>query len=266
MFTVNNLNYMINQAGLSKKSVAKIKGITPETLSRHIHGKIPLTLNDAKEYSKILNCTPQEVMFKSDPVPIVGYIHYDAAGNETYDLIDDRKNVCGTTEAEIKKIEERDLDSQAGEMHIPVISTQHTGAIIYKFHKDYIGPWIGYHNAINVVNLSPIMNRYVCKSTYQQASYVKIKDGPFGYGHVFPEPGNTYGLHNPWRQSLVSKKIEFQRGLELEWASAVIATIWQPDLSDIKVHSKNTFARKSIPSKVAKKLETPDPENRWANK
>ena len=32
----NNLDYMIKQSGLPKKVIAERKGITPETLSRHI--------------------------------------------------------------------------------------------------------------------------------------------------------------------------------------------------------------------------------------
>ena len=44
MFMANNLEVMIAKAGMTKREVASLKGITPETLSRHVHGKIQMTL------------------------------------------------------------------------------------------------------------------------------------------------------------------------------------------------------------------------------
>ena len=87
----SNLNHMILRSGLTKRVVAEEKGITPETLSRHIHGKIQLTLNDAEDYSKILNCTPQEIMFKSNPARILGYIHYNKTAEHSVDWLEYRK-------------------------------------------------------------------------------------------------------------------------------------------------------------------------------
>ena len=48
----NNLNQMIAESGKSKAQVAAEKGLTPETLSRHIHSKIQITLKDAKNTQK----------------------------------------------------------------------------------------------------------------------------------------------------------------------------------------------------------------------
>ena len=53
----NNLNKMIISSGKSKREVAQAKGITPETLSRHISGKIGISLDDAEHYAEILGCT-----------------------------------------------------------------------------------------------------------------------------------------------------------------------------------------------------------------
>ena len=69
----NNLDAMIARSGMSKREVAALKGITPETLSRQIHGKIQMTLADAERYAKILDCSPQDVLFALPPVPIIGY-------------------------------------------------------------------------------------------------------------------------------------------------------------------------------------------------
>ena len=65
----NNLNKMITASGLSKREVAGLKGVTPETLSRHISGKIGISLSDAEQYARILGCTAKEVFFAADPMP-----------------------------------------------------------------------------------------------------------------------------------------------------------------------------------------------------
>ena len=50
----NNLNEMIIRSGLTRKQVAEEFGNTPETVSRHSHGKIQLTLVDAERYASIV--------------------------------------------------------------------------------------------------------------------------------------------------------------------------------------------------------------------
>ncbi len=66
----NNLENKILEAGLTKRDVAAQKGVTPETLSRHMHGKIQLTLADAEQYASILGCTAQSILFAAEPVPV----------------------------------------------------------------------------------------------------------------------------------------------------------------------------------------------------
>ena len=69
----NNLNQMIRQANMTKREVAALKGITPENLSRQVNGHTNITLQDAEHYAKILDCSPQDVLFALPPVPIIGY-------------------------------------------------------------------------------------------------------------------------------------------------------------------------------------------------
>ena len=57
------------------REVANLKGITPETLSRHVHGKIQMTLQDAEQYGKILDCLPQDVLFALSLYLSWGYVH-----------------------------------------------------------------------------------------------------------------------------------------------------------------------------------------------
>ena len=217
----SNLNHMILQSGLTKRLVAEEKGITPETLSRHIHGKIQLTLNDAEDYSKILNCTPQEIMFKSNPAPIVGYIHYTKTAEHIVDWLEYRKK--------------NNAKYPGGHVYLPSPKPFEVGAVLFNIPEDYDGPWIDYKDSLCVIQLDPIKQGYVSKDSIQQTSYAKIKGGGVLHGHVYPEPGGTYTIYNPWRQDLLSTETEMRRGLKLDWAAPVIASFWQPRLRGIDI-------------------------------
>ena len=217
----SNLNHMILRSGLTKRLVAEEKGITPETLSRHIHGKIQLTLNDAEDYSKILNCTPQEIMFKSNPARILGYIHYNKTAEHSVDWLEYRKK--------------NNAKYPGGDVYLPSPNPFEVGAVLFNIPDDYDGPWIDYKDSLCVVQLDPIKQGYVSKDSIQQASYAKIKGGGVLHGHVYPEPGGTYTVYNPWRQDLLSKETEMRRGLKLDWAAPVIASFWQPTLRGIDI-------------------------------
>lgn len=217
----SNLNHMILRSGLTKRLVAEEKGITPETLSRHIHGKIQLTLNDAKDYSKILNCTPQEIMFKSNPARILGYIHYTKTAEHSVDWLEYRKK--------------NNAKYPGGDVYLPSPNPFEVGAVLFNIPDDYDGPWIDYKDSLCVVQLDPIKQGYVSKDSIQQASYAKIKNGGVLHGNVYPEPGGTYTVYNPWRQDLLSEETEMQRGLKLDWAAPVIASFWQPTLRGIDI-------------------------------
>ena len=225
----NNLDAMILKSGLTRRVVAEEKGVTPETVSRHIHGKIQLSLNDAEDYSKILACSPQEIMFKADPIPIIAYLHYNIDGICEYDLISDRKDNPSA------KIAKRNAEHCEGMVYLPGQHSFKVGAIVFSLHTDYSGMWSTWRNAITIVTLDPITDKRVSDCSIQQASYVKIKDGLMSFGDVYPEPGGTYTIHNPWRQDLLTDGIEMQRNLKLEWATPAITTYWQPKLRGIDI-------------------------------
>ena len=68
----NNLDAVIRASNMNKKQLAKAAGIMPETLSRHIHGKVQMTLENATRYAEILNVSVQKIMFVNPATPIVG--------------------------------------------------------------------------------------------------------------------------------------------------------------------------------------------------
>tara|TARA_R110000796_G_scaffold8721_1_gene28286 strand:- start:89 stop:778 length:690 start_codon:yes stop_codon:yes gene_type:complete len=224
MFMDNNLNTMILRSGLTKRTVAEQKGITPETLSRHISGKIQLALNDAENYSQILACTPQEILFANDPVPIIGYIHYDNSDDNIIDWIETRK--------EKSKYHKT---SPGGNVYLRGPIHFNLGVVMFDLPNHYNGPWIEYKNALSVVQIDPIKNNVVATETIQQASYAKIRNGEVVFGHIYPEPGGLHTVHNPRQNDLLSIGTETRRGLQLDWATPVICTYWQPLLRGIDI-------------------------------
>ena len=86
---------------------------------------------------------------------------------------------------------------------------------------------------MSIVALDPIEQNYVCKNSIQKPGYARTKDGEVTYGNVYPEPGSTHTVYNPWRQDMLSSH-EMQRGLKLQWASPVVCTFWQPELRGIQ--------------------------------
>ena len=78
----NNLHALIKKSGMTKRQVAAARGVTPETLSRHIHNRVPMTMIDAEAYANILNTSAQTVLFATKPIPIIGTAHITSSGIE----------------------------------------------------------------------------------------------------------------------------------------------------------------------------------------
>ena len=76
----NNLQAMIAAYKLrnpdeSNKTIAAKKGVTPETVSRHMHSKIDMSMSDINDYAKILGCTEFDILFQNPPVRVMGVVH-----------------------------------------------------------------------------------------------------------------------------------------------------------------------------------------------
>jgi len=78
-----NLARFIKLSGLSKGEVAELKGIAPESLSRHIAGRSHFSIQDAIEYGKILSVSPERLLFEPRPIKIAGQT--DLLNVEMYD-------------------------------------------------------------------------------------------------------------------------------------------------------------------------------------
>ena len=76
----NNLLDIIQQSGYTNKEIAEKRGVTPETLSRHMHGHINMSIQDIEAYAEILKVTPQSILFNESPIPIIGECYVDSGG------------------------------------------------------------------------------------------------------------------------------------------------------------------------------------------
>lgn len=52
-----------NYAGLTQKEVSKLMGITPKTYIGYEHGRVPIQVDKAKEFSKIVNMNSDRIIF-----------------------------------------------------------------------------------------------------------------------------------------------------------------------------------------------------------
>lgn len=232
-----NFSKVIEASGLSKKEIAYRKGIKPETLSRHISGAIRMTLDDAWEYSEILNCLPQEVFFPSQPMPILGSVQIkNNSTNRAIDTIFNRNLIEKNT---------RFVWSTA-------YKRENFGAFLYENNEGYDGRYNWMKTRIDIVDKRPVFESFVCKDASQTMSYIRLKypekyksdpdsNAPYTIGHnpvleetdimvtmVYPQPNKFYTLHNPLTGCTAHQ-------VELIWATPIIATAINPSLLFEKV-------------------------------
>ncbi len=191
----NNLNKMIEKSGLQKKVVAERKGVTPETLSRHIHERVPMTLVDAREYADILGCAAYEVIFETQGTPIVGHCHLHEDGSITRKLHWDVENTS-PDEVALNK-----LDWAYSHTHLPYRSA----IIDWSMDKKYTGQWAYWGKAHEYVMLDPMLEQFVHEECFGKQSYCYLKNPwvcekgiswHFVSGMVFPEPGGVFQVVN----------------------------------------------------------------------
>ena len=208
----NNLNQMIRQANMTKREVAALKGITPENLSRQVNGHTNITLADAEHYAKILNCTPQQVLFVQQPADIIGFTHSDA--NET--LV-------------------RDISPGTPRGKIWGHAQFHRNyAVVYSTDDDYYGRWSHWNGAICFMDRAPIDDNRISKDAIGRHSWCKLSNGPTEhgsdilFGNIFPEPGNLYTIDNPE----IGRRIDSQK---LDWATPNIINFMMPDMRELQI-------------------------------
>lgn len=213
-----NFQQVIRKSGLSKKEIASRKKIKPETLSRHLSGAIRMTLDDAYDYAEILGCTPQEIFYVQDALPVF-------IKNYTSNEENDPK--WSTKFERVLQMENPDI------LYVPSYFHDNLAACVHVHRGDYEGQLSILANSVDVVLADPIIEGYVARSSYQAMSYVSVKnmdviDTPRETTNilmmmVYPQPNNLYSLFNPLTQ------MQFE-GVELNWATPVCAHVQQPQI------------------------------------
>ena len=212
-----NLANMVDKSVLTRKQIAHLKGVTPETLARHINGKINLNIEDAIDYAKILGCKAQEIMFVNEPIDILGHNYIKKDGTV-----------------------ERDYYGPATtkQAFIPDYYIENTAAFTWECDADYEGIWYEWHRSIQIVLKDPIVNNYVDKRCIQNLSTVKLQEPVFCEKHnttheivagvLYPAPGNKYTIHSQKSGILLEN-------VKLVWATPHIQLIIRPDLRGCEI-------------------------------
>jgi hypothetical protein len=199
----NNLATMIAKSGMLKREVAKAKGVVPETISRHCSGVLQFTLKDAEEYARILDCTPQEVLFAQTPTSVFGYMDegvitpLTAENPESY--------YCPWVSIVNKMV--------IGNHTHP--DKQFLNGAFYLFNDESIKK--------KEINTACFMKLSICKFKNQNKIVVRV---------LYPEPGGKYTL-SPMNQNKPGNKNperDIINGVELAWATPILSAVYQPEL------------------------------------
>lgn len=199
----NNLKHYIKLSGKTQVQVAKEKGIQPESLSRHISGRSQFSIQDAIEYAAILKCTPEQLLFERNPMPIIG-VCKDAVDTEFYSLDQPMKYI------------------QTRSQPLPG-------------HALLRGEWTNAPHADTdyyMLDTRPMKKYEVAQSTYGRAAYVKVSKGqqtlsPTGLKTFlcipYPMPDGTFVLSTLYDSKTIT-------GVKLDWACPRIMTVSRPEL------------------------------------
>ena len=218
----NNLTRCIENSGMTNNEVAAAKGVTTETLRRHRNGKIQMTIKDAEHYARILNVRVQQVLFESQPIPVVG----DS-------LIED---CC---------ISRTLHEPQQYEVYVDYTFPIPRVAWLWNTAKPYQGQWYDWNGAVSFLKRDPIVDKFVDPDCYQFISLVKSKTPIFSQienhnGHedklqtmtagvLYPQPHNLFTVHN-------GKTGETYTDLDLEWATPTLSVVFRPNLCGVHIN------------------------------
>ena len=242
MNMANNLDEMINLAGMSKKAVAEKKGVTPETVSRHIHSKISMTLQDVNDYARILKCEPHEIAYTSPPIPILGVWYTDPA-TKNMKLINRFQN---------------DTTYQKKGIRLHGNYSEAWAAIYWKLDQNTQSPWRHFHDSLTMIRISSVADNKIDQDAIMNKCYVMTRAGVMLSGVLWPQHHNA--LYTLTDVVGVPEENRILNDLDILWAAPVVWFLQQRRLENIvmvdygspfialhyeKLIGKQTFDRKS---------------------
>ena len=192
----NNLKYFIKLSGMTQKQVADIKGIQPESLSRHISGRAKFSIQDAIDYAAILGCSPEQLLFEQKPIEVLGTVHQD----ETVTMRDPM---------EPKVFIQMNMTPQ-----------DHWGLMKLEFE----GSWKAHDGGYIMIDTRGIQQRRVLAACNGARSIVKTTEGSIEHALVYPQPDGKYTLTCVWQTGPVRQNIELVCGCP------ILTAVIRPDL------------------------------------
>jgi hypothetical protein len=178
-----------------------------------------MTLSHAEEYARVLDCSPYDIMFEAEPMPILGKCHINAEG----------------------KIERRYKKESYGKVYSHTYRPAKTAVVTWTVAREYTGPWNYWGKAVESVLLDPIKNNYVHDEAIGHECYAYTEQPIVGQtgietnlvaGVLYPQPGGLYTMHNgDLNMTCKDQKIV--------WATPVLSMIMRPDLRKLEIiHDK----------------------------
>lgn len=235
MYMANNLDEMISLAGMSKKAVAEEKGVTPETVSRHIHGKISMTLQDVDDYARILKCQPHEIAYTSPPIPILGVWYTDPA-TQNCKLIN--RFQCDKTF--FKKA-----------IHIQGSYNEDWACIYWNLEQNTQSPWRHFHDSLTMIKINSVADNKIDQNAIMNKCYVMTKAGVMLSGVLWPQHHNA--LYTLTGVVGVPKENRILTDLDILWAAPVAWFLQQRRLENIAiVDYESPFIAKHYEKIIAK--------------
>ena len=200
----NNLKHYIKLSGKTQVQVAKEKGIQPESLSRHISGRSQFSIQDAIEYAVILQCTPEQLLFERNPMPVIG--------------------VC-----------KNGLETEFYSLDQPIKLVQ-TRAQPLPGHALLRGEWTNAPHSFSdyyLLDTTPMRKGTVAQQTYGRAAYVKVSEGEKTLCSnglrtflciPYPMPDGTFVLSAIYDQFTITN-------VKLDWACPRIMIVERSELT-----------------------------------
>lgn len=209
----NNLDAVIRASGMTKKQVAKAAGVMPETLSRHIHGHVQMTLENAERYADILGVNVSKVMFQNPPTPIIGESYITKDG----------------------QIERKYYNEWTTGVQIGSYLGDDLAAVKWSADPEYQGEWYEYRDAIAFFLREPVVKKIVHPGCVEHVSVIRLKEEltlpgrkttHLVGGVLYPEPGRKYTVHSP-------KLGLHLTGVSVDWATPYCSVVFRPDLRGV---------------------------------
>jgi DNA-binding XRE family transcriptional regulator len=196
---VNNLKTIAKRAGFTGKALAEERGITPETVSRHMTGRVRMSLEDAGEYAAILGCTAEDILFDPRTVPVFGTCDADHVVTP--------------------------ISAADGSLSVTfnLTMTPDVSAII---KRNGASAWN--NGTIYFIPLGPVKAKEVDARTTNRLSVYRRETGEIRFGLIYPEPAGLFTVSDPWAPGAV------EQNLTLQWATPVLLQTYQNELLGVE--------------------------------